>query len=159
MTGNDGGEAELGRDPTFVEIVWRRIPPATRYVTTTVVAAVISLAVVVWSARTKNHSQDGGRGGGFAAFLSLFIMLFLPDFGRRLYERNIAYIRRDANDTERLKSELKALTTWIKIDNADRAKQTKALFIATAIGTLFWAFGDLLSTQLIAWFPRHFPKP
>jgi hypothetical protein len=65
------------RKKTLPEKIWRRFPPTWRYAITIASATIISVVDALWAAR--HNPTEGERGGAFATFLALFIVLLLPE--------------------------------------------------------------------------------
>ncbi|HTV34023.1 MAG TPA: hypothetical protein VME69_13140 [Methylocella sp.] len=132
--------------------VWKRIPPFWRYTLTVFLSLFISV-FEVWVAVRRNQPEQGERGGAVATIIALVIVFLRPDWGKHNYDMRIKMIPNEASEIARMTAKVDALAAWLEIDTVDHAKQTKALFIATAIGTAFWAFGGLLAAHLIKVFP------
>lgn len=107
-----------------------------------------SLAGVISAARS-HQSEDGGRGGAVATMIAIFIVLLRPDYGQRILEDRLTNIDLRLPQIDRLKQEVQAIVAAMRINSQGQTRLNRGLVIASAIGTLFWGFGDMAARWLI----------
>ncbi len=134
-----------------------------------VAAAVLSAGGVAYAVLVSGDPSDGGRGGALAVALTLVAFFLrwplgerlataltekLPALERRIADfgeddaatRNAYTLERRAVDLER---RLHALEPASRVEAEGELRLNGHLALATAIGTLTWAFGDMAAAALV----------
>jgi hypothetical protein len=128
--------------------LFTRIPQLWRYLGVAVFSLLVSL-FFVWLAVHRQCPSLGGIGGALgtaAAFASFFLR---PDYGLQVYEVLKEAISPELSDTDKLKEQIKAFESALRVNSNGQVIQN--LFVATAsvIGTLFWALGQYFAEWLL----------
>jgi hypothetical protein len=104
-------------------------------------------------------ATHGGRGGALAVALSLLALFATRDTSSRIYKALTERALRVRGNLEELRGgtapvrlspdeRLDAFETKLRLDAEGSKTQNIFLAMATAFGTVFWGFGDLLALWL-----------
>jgi hypothetical protein len=97
----------------------------------------------------KHSWSEGGRGGAMATMIAIFIVLLRPDYGQQIFDERFTKIDPKLPQIDQLEEKVGAIVAAMRINSQGQARLNKGLVIASAIGTLFWGFGDLLAKWMI----------
>lgn len=85
--------------------------------------------------------------GTAVAFASLFLR---PDYGLQVYEILKETISPDLPEVEKLREQIKALESALRINSNGQTIQNTFVAIASVVGTLFWALGENLANWILS---------
>jgi hypothetical protein len=131
-----------------------------------------SLGGVIAVIIVPHHTGDGGRGGAIGTAIALLFLFINRDYGAQLFRALTREIPDLKARIERLKlakkgstapspagapaatlpeleKRIDALVDSMAIEGEGRATETGFLALATAIGTVFWGFGDWFAVLLL----------
>ena len=129
--------------------LFTRIPQLWRYVGVAAFSLLISV-FFVWLAVHRHCASLGSIGGALGtavAFASLFLR---PDYGLQVYEILKETISPDLPEVEKLREQIKALESALRINSNGQTIQNTFVAIASVVGTLFWALGENLANWILS---------
>jgi hypothetical protein len=131
--------------------VWGSVPQLWRYAFVGSLSLALSFGGVIWAA-SAHRVSEGGRGGAIATMVAIFIVLLRPDYGQKILDDRMATINPELSPIDRLDQEVKAIVSAMRINSKGQTRLNRGLVIASAIGTIFWGFGDIFAKWLTCFF-------
>jgi hypothetical protein len=111
----------------------------------------LSIGGILWGIHV-NIAAAAQRGGALATMFAFVNLLLRPDYGLLIYNEFKAAIKSDDLPT-RIKEQLAALELSMAINADGQEKQNRWIAGSTAVGTIFWGFGDVFAS----WFHKFPP--
>lgn len=143
-------------EPGFFRVLW-------------ITAIVLSVGGVLVAAFCTKDAADGGRGGALADALALAALFGTRNYAADTYEALTTGAEQlksriwrlkaigtppesapEASELKKIGARISAFETRLKLDAQGAYAQNFALAIATAVGTIFWGFGDIFARWVMA---------
>lgn len=131
----------------------------TKYVVVLIICIGLSVGGIVFSIHSR-EPLDGSRGGVLAVGLAVAYLVVKRDIAGEVFETLEEHVQEDTPPTDpglridRLTRRFDDLKSSLRNKNKDEGGLNAYLAIATLIGTLAAAFGDLAAKFLIAKIPN-----
>ena len=128
---------------------WQELVPLKwRYIGLFILCVVVSILGVVRAIHLCDKTE-GGRGGAIAAIVALTTFLLRRDYGAWQYKDRIDNMKADLTPDEQLVEKVSALEQAIGINAYGQSVSNWWLAGSTAVGTIFWGFGDVFASWFI----------
>jgi|ERR1700733_363082 len=124
------------------------IPIRARYTGLAFICLSVSVGGVIRAVHLSDKTE-GGRGGAIATMLALTIVLLRRDFGVWQYKDRIENMKTGLSTLDQLTEKVSALEQAIGVNSIGQTSTNWWLAGSTAIGTLFWGFGDVFAKWFI----------